>query len=299
MSQALPFFSIIIPTYQRLDQLRACLDALTQLDYPDTHFEVIVVDDGSSSMNAIVASFSDVLRVTFIRQKHAGPATARNTGAAIAQGHFLVFTDDDCQPMPAWLRALAAHFESFPDHLVGGRTLNALPENPYTTASQQLTAYLYTYYNADPSNGRFFASNNFAVAAEKFQQVGGFDVSFPLASSEDREFCDRWRHLGYRMSYAPEAVVYHAHALAPRTFWRLHFRYGRGAFYFRQIRTRRRQRRIQVEPLSFYLNLLRYPFRQDIRTRPWPHAALMSLSQLTNAAGFVREKFRHKKLRSQ
>ena len=52
--------------------------------------------------------------------------------------------------------------------MIGGRTVNALPGNPYSTASQLLIDYLYSYYNADSGQARFFTSNNLAVAAERF-----------------------------------------------------------------------------------------------------------------------------------
>lgn len=122
------------------------------------------------------------------------------------------------------------------DCMVGGRTFNALPENPYSAASQLLVDYLYTYYNADPERAGFFTANNLALPAESFRAIGGFDSTFPYAAAEDREFCDHWLHHGHRMRYAPEAVVYHAHALTLRTFWRQHCTDGRGASHCQQVR---------------------------------------------------------------
>jgi len=84
MTPSLPFFSIIVPTYARLRQLTACMQALANLDYPRDRFEVIVVDDGSETPpEAAVLSFRNRLDVTLVQQAHAGPAVARNTGAAL------------------------------------------------------------------------------------------------------------------------------------------------------------------------------------------------------------------------
>jgi len=288
MGREKPLFSIVIPTYSRPKQLADCLQSIARLDYPRDRFEVIVVDDGSPMPpEDVVDSFRDGLDATLLTHPHAGPAAARNTGAARAKGEFLVFTDDDCTPAPDWLQALAARFARVPDHAIGGRTLNALPDNPYSTASHLLVAYLYSYYNADPDQARFFTSNNLALPADRCHAIGGFDTTFPHAAGEDREFCDRWLYNGYRMIYAPEVVVYHAHALTWRTFWRQHFNYGRGAFGFRQARAQRDQGRIKVEPLSFYLNLLQYPFSQTQGRRAVLLAALLVVSQAANAAGFV------------
>lgn len=290
MGQEQPFFSIIVPTHNRPGQLDACLRSLALLDYPRDRFEVIAVDDGSETPpEALVASFRDRLDITLLTQPHAGPASARNTGAAKANGEFLAFTDDDCTPAPDWLQALAARFATVPDHVIGGRTLNALPDNPYSTASHLLIDYLYAYYNADPNQARFFTSNNLAVPTDRFHAIGVFNTTFPRAGGEDREFCDRWLHNDYRMIYAPEALVYHTHALTFRAFWRQHFNYGRGAFRFHQARARRGQRRIRLEPFSFYWNLLRYPFSQAQGGRALLLAALLVMSQAANAAGFLWE----------
>jgi GT2 family glycosyltransferase len=291
MTQPSMFFSIIIPTYARPERLAICLESLTRLDYPRDRFEVIVVDDGSETpVNTVVAPFQNQLNLTLLRQPNAGPAAARNRGAAKARGKYLVFTDDDCTPTSDWLNALEANFTTRPDCTIGGRTLNALPDNPYSTASQILIDYLYGYYNCNSYQASFFASNNFALPAEHFRKIGSFDTSFSLAAGEDRELCDRLLHYGYKMIYVPEAQIYHAHKLTLRSFWRQHFNYGRGAFYFHQVRSRRNGAQIRVEPLSFYFHLLMYPFSQASRQPRLLLAALLLASQVANIAGFVWER---------
>jgi hypothetical protein len=89
------------------------------------------------------------------------------------------------------------------------------------------------------------------------------------------------------MTYAPEVVTYHAHALTFRTFWRQQFNYGRGAFLFHQARARRMRKDAELESLSFYLNLLRYPFSQLRRGQALMLAALLLMSQVAITAGFL------------
>jgi len=284
-----PLFSIIIPTYGRPQKLAVCLDALVRLKYPRDRFEVIVVDDGSQTPpKTVVTPYENQIDIRLVTQFHAGPATVRNTGAEHAQGEYLAFTDDDCAPATNWLSALTDQFSVTPDAAIGGRTINALADNLYSTASQWLIDYLYTYYNADPNQAQFFTSNNIALPADGFRAIGGFDTTFPLAAAEDRELCNRWLHHGYRLAYAPEAVVYHAHPLTLRTFFRQHFNYGRGAYHYHQVRAQRNQGPIRLEPKSFYLNLLRYPFSQIQGRRAFQLAGLLMLSQIANAAGFYR-----------
>jgi len=149
-----------------------------------------------------------------------------------------------------------------------------------------LIDFLYAYYNADPSNALFFASNNMAFPSDRFHEIGGFDTTFPLAAGEDREICSRWLQHHYPMTYAPEVLVMHYHLLTCRNFLKQHFNYGRGAFFFRQARARNGQGGSRVEPLSFYLNLMLNPFKLAKGSRAPLLAALLFLTQCANAAGY-------------
>ena len=286
MSPSEPFFSIIIPTHARPHDLGKCLDALAGLDYPRDRFEVIVVDDGTpTSLEPVIVSFKDRLNLTLLRQPQAGPGAARNTGLAAAQGAFVAFTADDCAPVPEWLRALATRFTQAPDRAVGGRIVNGLPENSYSTSTDLLIRYLYDYYNAAQDQARFFTPNNVALPAQALRDVGGFNGTLPCG--EDRELCDRWLRRGYGMTYTPEAVVRHSHPLRFVSFCQLHFRYGQGSLRYRRARASDRGTHIAFEPLAFYLNLLRYPFSQATTGRALWLTGLLGISQVANALGFV------------
>lgn len=293
MNHDLPFFSVIVPTYERPEQLRKCLASLAQLDYPAERFEVIVVDDGSETLPVeIVSAARDAINARLLVQENVGPAAARNRAAADARGAFLAFTDDDCTVDAGWLRAFAARLKQTPQSLLGGRTLNALDTNRCSATSQMIIDVVYEHYNANPDDARFFASNNFAVAADLFRSVGGFNENF--RTSEDREFCDRWRARGLRLSYAPAAVIHHAHPLTARSLWKQHFAYGRGAWRFHQIREARGAESFKPD-MTFYLKLLRASCAQA----SWSDAALMSAlllwSQMANTAGFFYERIKRKR----
>jgi len=290
MSRYEPVFTIVIPTYGRPKQLKECIDSMSELSYPRDGFEVVVVDDGSkTSLDEIVGVFRNRINIKLIRQDHAGPAAARNRGGNESAGRYLAFTDDDCKPAKDWLSRLEASLESNPEILVAGRTVNDLPENPYSTASQMIADFLYSYYNSD--NATFLTSNNMAVSKNQFLKVGGFDISFPTAAAEDREFCDRYLFHGYKTLYVPEAVIRHAHPLTLGTFWRQHFNYGKGAHRFHKIRSLRRHDPLKVEPVSFYVSLLLYP-RKSTHRSSTALSFLIALSQLANASGYFSAKYR-------
>jgi glycosyltransferase involved in cell wall biosynthesis len=276
-----PIFSIVIPTYNRPKQLAACLQACARLDYPRDRFEIIIVDDGSPvPVEVLRNDGSNLMRITWLRQFNAGPASARNMGAQHARGDILAFTDDDCTPTQQWLRELAQSFNDVPTGLVGGRTVNGLVDNIYSTASQMIVDEAYAFFHSRDSDLRFFASNNLAVATRLFYKIGGFDSSF--RTSEDREFCDRWIRQGHPLVYTTAAIVHHYHQLTLTAFCRQHFSYGRGAFQFHRTRARGGRSLSKPDP-RFYASVI----RRALSCKPLRMAGLLGLWQVANLAGFL------------
>ena len=281
-----PDVSIVIPTYARPDCLHACLSKIGSLAFPASRFEVIVVNDGGpGELEPIVAEFRDSLDLQLVAQDNGGPAKARNLGASFARGKFLVFIDDDCTPSVPWLSALIETLEADPDCLAAGPVLNALRDNPYSTASQMISTFVSEYYANGRGNEPFFTTNNFALSAKRFAELGGFDTTIPSATAEDKEFCDRWRAMGYRMALVPSAIVYHAHDLTLGRFLRQHYRYGKGILTFRLNRRQRATSALLPEPLLFYSRLILHPARQVGNSSRWSLIALLILSQVATAAG--------------
>jgi GT2 family glycosyltransferase len=292
-----PHFSVVIPTFQRPQHVRACLEALALQDYPWEQFEVLIVDDGSANPpRDIVASYSNRLRVRLIEQANAGPAAARNGGAAAALGAYVVFTDDDCRPEPQWLSSLASCTRTFPDAAVGGRVANALPHRLCSAASQHLIDFLYRFHNATAADSRFLITSNLLVPRGAFLALGGFDISFSLAGGEDRDLCERWCASGQQMAYCPKAVILHAHDLRLATFWRQHYNYGRGAHHLHRARARRGTNGFRLESLRFYSQLLCEPFQSGVSLRTARLSALMLLSQIAYAVGYASERYNDRRI---
>ncbi len=287
----LPFVTVVIPTYRRHAQLASCLGALASARYPRERLEVIVVDDGSSAPpHEVVRRAAESLPVRLYLAPHGGPGAARNAGVENSRGDLIAFTDDDCLPDEGWLDALARRHLASPNAIVGGRTVNALPDNSYSTASQLLVSYLYEYYaDARRHRRRFFTTNNLAIGRRAFEEIGGFDPTTPCRTAEDRDLCARASHRGMQLAYAPDAIVHHAHALDARSFWRQHHRYGRSALYVERARARRAGERVRLEPLSFYLGMLAYPFSAGEKGRAPRLSVLMAATQAAYAHGVARQ----------
>ncbi len=216
-----PFVSVIVPAYNAAATLPACLAALAAQDYPRDRYEVIVVDDGSQDDTAALAAAAGV-RV--IRQANAGPAAARNAGAAAAQGELLLFTDADCAPVPGWITALVG---AFADPQVAGA------KGAYLTRQQDLVPR-FTQLEYEDRYDRmagaetidFVDTYSAAYRRDVFQANRGFDTIFPTASVEDQELSFRLAEKGYRLVFVPQAQVYHRHNPTLRAYVRRKFFIG-------------------------------------------------------------------------
>ena len=283
-------FSVIVPTFNRPRDLARCLAALTRLNYPRDEFEVLVVDDGGSvDLETLVNAHRPSIQLKMLRQPNCGPGIARNKGAAHAAGQFLAFIDDDCAPQEGWLQALDSSLTRKPDALIGGSVLNGLPDNVNAVASQHIHEFFREHFNPDPDNCRFFPSNNIAVAAALYRQIGGFDPEFRRNAAEDRDFCDRWLRSGSRLAMAPDAFVVHCHEMSFLGFWKQHYRYGRGAFTFATARRQRNGGPVPFEGSSVHLNLILSPVRKSFRPMSFYLSVLIFVSQVANLIGYLME----------
>jgi cellulose synthase/poly-beta-1,6-N-acetylglucosamine synthase-like glycosyltransferase len=290
-----PSISIIIPTRNRAGQLAQCLAAIRRLDFPPDAFETIVVDDGGETpMDNIVGPLAGSMQVALYRQAHAGPAAARNAGAAQARGTWLAFIDDDCLPAPDWLQSISRRLECHPRCLVGGRLVNSLTNDPFAITSDLLITHLFRRWNRDLASAGFLVSANIAVAAACFRDVGGFSEAFPYPGAEDRDLCARWLAGGRRVVFAPECIVHHIHPGGLPSFLRQHFNYGRGAARLHRLHPEDPRANGRREPLSFYTDLFSMPRTEHHSVRAPLLAGLLLLAQVASLAGFAAERRRTK-----
>jgi len=285
------FFSVIVPTYRRPRDLAKLLEALAQQTFPKDRFQVIVVDDGGGILlDTIVAPFQRVLNLTLVCQENTGPAAARNHGASFAKGTFLAFTDDDCRPAPSWLQALAEVLEQYPLSLCGGRTRNALVNDPFAQATQNLADYVYREYKPAHNVGAFFLTNNLALPRKEFLKMGGFDPS--LRFGEDRELCRRWTWQRDDLVFIPNALVYHSHPLRLASFLRLHFSYGTGTAQFKKRCAQKGLKPARLSPPSYYVKLLFLGLGEKKNAHGLLISVLLLLSQLCYTTGYAWEAVR-------
>lgn len=234
----MPQFSVIIPTWNRPDELVRCLRSFESLKYPSRDWELIVVNDGGDrSFSAITSDIKKSLPVRFVDIEHRGVSAARNFGAKLARGDYLAFTDDDCRVEQDWLLMFENGFEDGKWDALGGQSLNPFSNSIPARAYQYIVDFLYDYWIDETKNALLLVSNNVAYRRSVLEALGGFDENFTVAS-EDRELSFRLVAKGYRQRYYPDAKVWHHRNLTWWKYIRLQFRYGRGGYYFHEARKR-------------------------------------------------------------
>lgn len=206
-----PSFSIVVPTFRRPDALRETLAALLALDYDPERYEIIVVDDGDDgSAERVLESLGGPrVPVRLERQNRQGAARARNRGATLADGEFVLFCDDDMVVSQSDLSARVGAFERHGDVAVTARwefspaAASALRATPFGRYRIELEREFQNGAGGDPLADdpqslrmKLVGAATLSLARDRFLAVGGFDESFPLAGAEDQDFSMRARAAG-------------------------------------------------------------------------------------------------------
>lgn len=196
-----PKVSVIIPHYSDLERLDICLDALRHQSL-SSDFEIIVADNGSpEGPDAVRAVICERARLVVVSEKGAGPA--RNGGVGVSTAPILAFTDSDCVPEPGWLEAGLKALERC--DFVGGRVCVLVEDLQRMTGSEAFERVFAFDFKSYITRKGFTGAGNLFCRREMFDHVGGFGVGV----SEDIEWSHRARSMGYRLAYAPQAVVGH------------------------------------------------------------------------------------------
>jgi GT2 family glycosyltransferase len=236
---SLPSAGVVIPTYNRLADLQVVLRALTrQRGSVAAPVEIVVVDDGSTDGTSEWLDLHGAdMGLTCIRQANAGPARARNEGAAASRAEVILFLGDDTEPQPGWL---AEHLEahrlsaSTPTAVLGYTCFPADRDSPFLRwINEHGAQFGYSLIDRPlevPFN--FFYTSNVSLPRELFASLGGFREDFPAAAWEDIEFAYRAVAAGLRLRYLPRARTIHRHRIRVGSFCRRQRTSGRSAAIF-------------------------------------------------------------------
>ena len=208
--------SVVIPTYQRCASVRRTLEALAGQTMAATEYEVIVPIDGSDDgTKEMIERFQAPYRLRAVWHPNQGRAAARNAGIRIAQGHLVVFLDDDMEPVPEFL---LAHRDAHPPGsrraVVGPVPILADASSPPLVHFRRsgMSAHLNRLAQPGYTLGfRDVYSGNLSLPLDVLREVGGFDETFKLYGHEDYELALRLVKAGVELGYSPRALAYQSY----------------------------------------------------------------------------------------
>jgi len=297
--------SVVVATYDRPEDLRACLRCLTRQISPRP-IEIVVVDNHPDSgvTPPVVAEFPGVVLVTEPRR---GSAYARNKGFVKSTGDIVIVTDDDVTMPPDWLEKLVAPFVRGD---VGAVTGNVLPHELETRAQRLFEAYGglgrgFKLFDADAAWSKSFgrralptwklgATANAAFRAAIFShpQIGLMDealgAGMPSGVGEDTYLFYRLIRAGYTLVYQPEAYVWHKHRRDMPALRRQIYNYSKGhvAYHLTTLLRDRDWRaitRLMLELPRAYV----YRIRSRLRGRSVYPLSMLCIEVLGNLVGPV------------
>jgi len=213
-------YSIIVPVYNRPDEVDELLDSLTRQNIKD--FEVIIVEDGSTKPCAdIVEKYRGSLDVHYHQKDNSGPGQTRNYGAERAAGEYLLILDSDVIVPEGYLEAISKELDSNPCDAFGGPDRS----HPSFTDVQKAISYSMTAFittggirGGDVKLDKFYPrSFNMGIRKDVYAALGGFSR---MRFGEDIDLSIRIFKSGYSCRLFPDAWVYHKRRTDLRKFFR-------------------------------------------------------------------------------
>jgi len=221
------FFSVIIPLYNRPQEIKELLETLTLQTYKD--FEVLVIEDGSVDDAAeVVRAFEDKLNLKYFVKANEGQGFTRNYAFERAKGDYFIIFDSDCL-IPAdylqivndrltsnWLDAYGGPDDAHPSFTATQKAISYSMTSPFTTGGIR---------GNKKGIGQFHPrSFNMGISRQVWEKAGGFIIT---RLGEDIEYSIRIHSLGFKIGLIPDAKVYHKRRTNFLQFYKqLHF-FGR------------------------------------------------------------------------
>lgn len=203
-------FSIIIPVYNRPDEMEELLDSLQRQDYGNT-FEIVIIEDGSTvRSDAVLKKYANNLKISYYFKENTGPGDSRNYGMNKAKGDYFIIFDSDCIIPQHYLSVIDRALKTEIVDFFGG------PDNALDSFSDvqkainfSMTSFLTTggvRGGTEKVNKFQPRSFNMGISRNAFLASGGFGNIHP---GEDPDLTIRLWNLGFKSRLISEAFVYH------------------------------------------------------------------------------------------
>ncbi len=216
-----PSVSVVVGCYNGGRTLKACLESLEKLRYPD--FEVIVVDDGSTDDTAQVASAYKSVRL-IQHTTNMGLSVARNTGIEASRGEIIAFTDADCRVDEDWLYYVVGDLLRGNFAGMGGHNLLP-PDDSWIAAAVMVSPGGPAHVMKSDRLAEHIPGCNMAFYAWALRDIGGFDPMFRKAG-DDVDVCWRLLERGLKIGFSPAGFVWHYRRSTVGAYLRQQYGYG-------------------------------------------------------------------------
>ncbi len=223
-----PKFSVIIPVYNRPEEMDELLASLSAQTFPN--IEVIVIEDGSSiDSRSIVEKYSKQLDIQYFYKPNSGPGPTRNVGFEKAHGEYYVVFDSDCILPPTYFESVEKYLLTTKLDAWGG------PDRGHESFTKLQQAMAHTMSSVLTTGGIRGAMNrigsyqprsfNMGMSKETFLKTGGFSFD---RFAEDIELSIRMKKLGLHVDLIPEAYVFHKRRATLSQFFVQVANFGKG-----------------------------------------------------------------------
>ena len=213
-------YSIIVPVYNRPDEVDELLQSLTEQTLKD--MEVIIVEDGSSQpCENIVHRYAGKLQLRYYTKENSGPGQSRNYGAERSEGEYLLILDSDVVLPENYLYAIEEELHRDKADAFGGPDR---AHNSFTDTQKAISYSMTSFFTTGGIRGgkkkmdKFYPrSFNMGIRREVYNKLGGFSK---MRFGEDIDFSIRIFKAGCKCRLFPGAWVYHKRRTDFRKFWR-------------------------------------------------------------------------------
>ncbi len=221
-----PRYSVIVPVYNRPQEVAELLNSLIQQTYKD--FEVILVEDGSSiTSEKVYERYADKLLINYFFKPNSGPGPSRNYGFGKAKGEYFVVFDSDCVLPSHYFQIVDDFLKTNPVDAWGGPDRG---RNDFTRLQQAMGFTMSSTLTTGGIRGgkqKGFQprSFNMGISRKVFEQTGGFKFD---RFAEDIELSIRIKKLGFRSALIQEAYVFHKRRTNLKQFYNQVSNFGKG-----------------------------------------------------------------------
>lgn len=212
-------FSFIIPVYNRPHQIKELLESFKALKYSSA-YEIVIVEDGSTICSSeIVASYQDVLDISYYQKPNSGPGDSRNFGMNLAKGNYYIILDSDVLLPPDYLEHVSAFLKhSYVDCFGGADAAHHSFTNLQKAINYTMTSFLTTGgIRGSKKAVQHFEprSFNMGISKKAFEATLGFAKIHP---GEDPDLSHRITKAGFETAFVPNIAVFHKRRVSWSSF---------------------------------------------------------------------------------